>query len=438
MRFGPVEKYDTVLLKGVAHLPVRRDFQGIDRNFHVGLESRHRTTIDADLAREIELLHPDQRAAGPDHAARGYLVAGHCGLRIEIQLTLYRMAVSATVELLHNTSYGIYIPYDSYRTQDPQVTQSDLIAAPTSAPGRGFTAATVFIDGNPSGMRLVKLCGSRLSILVLPFAELARLKERLSPWDYVVYVIDDPSPTSNQKTYIGHGDGERKFGDRLGNAISATTQIYVVIAAGDTFDKVTAPYVEARLIGICTDLNIPLANSGRPFGRGLGIIDDLEQLVGHAETLLSVAGFTRIEIARQNPPALRLRLSVTTDRDEMVAMTEDEKAVVPQKGVAYRLGCRDLHAVGFAWNDRFYVMAGSDYARRSRSDLSYDHQRRRDLLEAEKWVGPATGMPDRMTLKVGFHCRSGAFAAKLLSGEHIDEDSWLAVETTATNCEAPA
>jgi hypothetical protein len=319
------------------------------------------------------------------------------------------------------------------------VTQSDLIISPTNPPGRGFTAATVFIDGNTNGMRLVKSAGSRLSILVLPFAELARLKERLSPWDYVVYVIDDPSPTGNQKTYIGHGDGERKFGDRLGKAISATTLIYVIIGAGDTFDKVTSPYVEARLIGICTDLNIPLANSGRPFGRGLCIIDDLEQLVGHAETLLSVAGFTRIEMARRSPPSFRTRLSVTTDRDEMVVMSEDEEVLVPQNGVAYRLDCRDLQVMGYGWNDRFYVMAGSDYARRTRSDLSYDHQRRRDLLEAEKWVAPVAGMPDKMTLKVGFHCRSGAFAAKLLSGEHIDESSWLAVETTAATptCEAP-
>jgi hypothetical protein len=319
------------------------------------------------------------------------------------------------------------------------VTRTDLIATPTSSPGRGFTAATVFIDGNAGGMRLVKSCGSRLSVLAMPFAELARLKERLSPWDYIVYVIDDPSPTSNQKTYIGHGDGERKFGDRLGNTIGANTQIYAVIAAGDTFDKVTAPYVEGRLIGICTDLNIPLANSGRPFGRGLGIMDDLEQLVGHAETLLSVAGFRRIEMARRDPPKLRHRLSVTTDRDEMVAMTEAEQSLVPQNGLAYRLDCRDLHAVGYAWNDRFYVMAESDYAQHTRSDLSYDHQRRRDLLEAEQWVGPVTGTLGKLTLKVGFHCRSRAFAAKLLSGEHIDEDSWLAVETTvaAATCEAP-
>jgi hypothetical protein len=324
--------------------------------------------------------------------------------------------------------------------RDRHVTQSDLIAAPTSTPGRGFTAVTVYVDGNPTGMRLVKSFGSRLSILVLPLADIARLKERLSPWDYCVYLIDDPSPESGQKTYIGHGDGERKFGDRLGNGISATTLIYVVVGSSDTLDKVTAPYLEARLIAICTDLDIPLANNGRPFGRGLGIVDDLEQLVGHTEVLLSVAGFTRIEMARRSPPALRTRLSVTTDRDEMVVMSEDEKALVLQTGVEYRLDCRDLHVVGYEWNDRFYVMAGSDYARRTRGDLSYDQQRRRDMLEAEKWVGPVVGMPDRMTLKVDFHCRSRAFAAKLMSGEHIDRDSWLAVDTTASTpptCEVP-
>lgn len=327
--------------------------------------------------------------------------------------------------------------------------QSNSTTAPTGAPaqigasagyGRAFTVTTVFIDGNPSAMRLIKSCGTRLSVLAAPFAELARVKEQLSPWDYVVYVIDDPSPASRQKTYIGHGDGERKFGDRLGNAISATTQIYVVIADESTFDKVTTSYIEARMIRICTDLNIPLANSGRPYGRGLRIMDDLEQLVGHAEMLLSAAGFARIDVARSNPPILRLRLSVTADLDEMVAMTDDEKTAVPTKGVAYRLGCRDLRAIGYEWNDRFYVIAGSDYARRTRTGLSQDHRVRRKLLEAEGWVGPATDTPDKMRLEVGFHCRSRSFAAKILSGEHIDEESWLAVETTATapSCEAPA
>ncbi|WGD50261.1 hypothetical protein QA641_32325 [Bradyrhizobium sp. CB1650] len=321
--------------------------------------------------------------------------------------------------------------------------------APNGAPARtgvsgayerAFTVTTVFIDGNPSGMRLIKSCGTRLSVLAAPFSELARVKEHLSPWDFVVYVIDDPSPIPAQPTYIGEGDGERRFGAQLGNAVGAATQIYVVIADESTFNKITAPYVEARLIQVCTDLNVPLSNSTQPYGRGLRIIDDLEQLVGHAEMLLFAAGFTRIDFARRNPPALRHRLSVTTDLEEMVAMTDEEKTIVPAEGVAFRLDRRDLRVEGYKWNDRFYVMAGSDYARRTRSSLSEDHKARRRLLENEKWVDSASGTADKMKLGVGFHCRSGAFAAKLLSGEHIDEDSWLAVEMTANapSCEAPA
>lgn len=326
------------------------------------------------------------------------------------------------------------------RSHSTALTGARAQAEASAAYGRAFAVTTVFIDGNPSGMRLIKSCGTRLSVLAAPFAELARVKEQLSPWDYVVYVIDDPSPASRQKTYIGHGDGERKFGDRLGNGISATTQIYVVIADEDTFDKVTTSYVEARMIGICTALNIPLSNSGRPYGRGLRIMDDLEQLVGHAELLLSAAGFARIDVARADPPKFRLRLSVTADLDEMVAMSDEDKTAVPSKGVAYRLDCRDLRAVGYEWNDRFYVIAGSDYARRTRTGMSQDHKVRRKLLEAEKWVRSTTGTPDKMRLEVGFHCRSRSFAAKILSGDHIDEESWLAIEMTATapSCEAPA
>jgi hypothetical protein len=303
--------------------------------------------------------------------------------------------------------------------------------------GRAFTVSTVFLDVKPSGLRRIKSSGTRLSVLAGPFAELSRLKEYLSPWDFIAYVIDDPSPVPAQPTYIGEGDGERRIGSQLGNAVGEATQIYIIIADEDTFDKVTTSYVEARLIQICTELNVPLANSAQPYGRGLRIMDDIEQLVGHAEMLLFAAGFTRIDLARRSPPTLRLRLSVTTDLEEMVAMTDDEKSIVPAEGAAYRLDRRDLRVNGYKWNDRFYVMAGSDYARRTRGSLSEDHKARRRLLEKEKWVDPASDTADKMTLGVGFHCRSGAFAAKLVSGEHIDEDSWVAVETTAPTYEIP-
>lgn len=294
---------------------------------------------------------------------------------------------------------------------------------------RAFTVSTIFLDGHPSGMRLIKSCGSRLSLIAAPFKALERIKECLSPWQYVVYVIDDPLLVADTTTYIGHGDGERDFGDRLGDADTENMQIYVIIADEETFDKFTTTYIESRLIRICTEFNVPLVNAGRPFGRSLTIRDDLEQLVGHAEMLLSAAGFVRIDLARRSPPESSRRLSVTAALDEMVAMTDDEMTIVTAEGNAYRLAWRDLQVVGHEWNDRFYVIAGSDYASRTRSSLSHDHRGRRELLEAQGWVGPKIDSPDRMMLKVGFSCRSRAFAAKVLSGEKLDEKHWVAVES---------
>ena len=184
-------------------------------------------------------------------------------------------------------------------------------------------AATVFIDGNASGMRLVKSSGSRLSVLVI--AVRRACAPQGAPFALGLHRLRDRRPFANQRPEDLYRSRRRRAKVRRSARQHYRREPHRSMsssAAGDTFDKVTAPYVEGRLIGICTDLNIPLANSGRPFGRGLGIMDDLEQLVGHVETLLSVAGFTRIEMARRDPPALRHRLSVTTDRDELVAMTE--------------------------------------------------------------------------------------------------------------------
>ena len=300
---------------------------------------------------------------------------------------------------------------------------------PLHACPRAFSVSTVFLEGHPGGMRLIKSCGSRLSLITAPFKALERIKACLSPWQYVAYVIDDPLFVANGTTYIGHGDGERDFGDRLGDA-TANMQIYVIIADEETFDKFTTTYLESRLIRICTELNIPLINGGRPFGRSLTIRDDLEQLVGHAEMLLFAAGFARIHLARMRPPEQCRRLSVTADLDEMVAMTDDEKAIVTAEGEAYRLAWRDLQVVAYEWNDRFYLIDGSDYASRTRTSLSHDHRGRRELLEAHGWVGPRIDAPDKMTVKLGFSCRSGAFAAKILSGEKLDEKHWVAVESS--------
>jgi len=293
---------------------------------------------------------------------------------------------------------------------------------------RPFAATTIYFDGAPAGLRRIESWGSRLSLFAGPYTDAGRLRTFLDPAAYVVYAIADPAPGSDQPAYFGHSDKERRWGDRLPPEVNGTTQRYILTADGGTLDKVMASYIEARLIQICTDLNISLFNSARPYGGGLRVRAEAEQLVGHAEMLLHAAGFTRIDDARRTPMAVRRRLSVTADLDEMVVMTEMETVAVPREGDRFRFSHRELKADAYRWNGSFYVLPGADYARRTRSGLSDDHRRRRELMEAEKWVGAVPGAKDKMTLQLGFRCRSGAFAAKLLSGEKLDEDAWLAAD----------
>lgn len=313
-----------------------------------------------------------------------------------------------------------------------------------STPARPFAATTIYLDGTPAGLRRIESCGSRLTLFAGPFTEAERLRAFLHPTAYVVYVIADPEPGSDQPSYVGHGDHKRRWGETFRQKIKNGAQIYVLTADDETLDKVRASYVEARLIQICADLNVPLINAARPYGDGLRVRAEAEQLVGHAEMLLHAAAFTKIDDARRTPATGRRRLSVTADLDEMVMMTETEAIAVPRDGERFRLSHRELKADAYRWKGAFYVMPGADYARRTRSSLSDDHRRRRELMEAEKWVDAAPGAKERMTLQLGFRCRSGAFAAKLLSGEKLDEDAWRAADALsyeadpAPTCEDPA
>ncbi|WP_036030047.1 hypothetical protein [Bradyrhizobium yuanmingense] len=309
---------------------------------------------------------------------------------------------------------------------------------------RPFAATTIYLDGPPAGLRRIESWGSRLSLFAGPYTDAGRLRAFLDPAAYVVYAIADPAPGSNQPPYFGHSDKERRWGDRLPPEIKGTTQIYILAADGGTLDKVMASYIEARFIQICTELNIKLLNSARPYGGGLRVRPEAEQLVGHAEMLLHAAGFTLIDDARRAPATIRRRLSVTADLEEMVVMTEAEAIAVPREGERFRLSHRELKADAYRWKGSFYVLPGADYAPGTRSGLSDDHRKRRELMKAEKWVGPVPGAKDKLTLQLGFRCRSGAFAAKLLSGEHLDEEAWLAADAPGNDagpspsCEDPA
>jgi len=202
-------------------------------------------------------------------------------------------------------------------------------------------ARVALFDGSISGLREIDSFGSILAVRAAPFSELERMKATING-GFIAYVIDAP------QIYTGHGRDTRNIGDRIGEVAKQTSQVYVIYSRDPRFDKIAASYVEARVIDIAAELGIPLKNCVRPFGRGgLTISADHEQLVHHAQFLLSVAGFRRFEEARRSQPDRPLRVAVTGDLHDVLVI-EPEAVTIPAGAVRQRLVCRDLQAEGFA------------------------------------------------------------------------------------------
>jgi hypothetical protein len=280
-----------------------------------------------------------------------------------------------------------------------------------------LAARTVFIDGSASGLRNIDSLGSILRVIAGPFSELDRMKAGISS-AYIAYVIDTPL------IYIGYGRVLRSIGDRIEEQVQPASQVFIIYADDPRFAKFEASYIEDRLIKIAAELGVPLANRVRPFGRdGIARSPDLEQLVAHAQILLSVAGFRRFEEARQAQSDLPMRAVATGNLND-VNMLDPETMTVPTGAVLMRLAYRSLQAGGWAVGKRFHVLAGADYCYTTRSGLSEDNRQRRSAIEALNILQPMPGIPGRARLLVGLDCKSAAIAGKILSGEHIGTNAW--------------
>jgi hypothetical protein len=279
-------------------------------------------------------------------------------------------------------------------------------------------ARVALLDGSISGLREIDSLGSILAVHAAPFSQLDRIKANSG---YITYVIDAP------RIYTGHGRKSRKIGDRVDQKAKQTSQLYVICSSDPRFDKLAAMYLEGRLIDTADQLGLPLANIIQPFGRnGLRPSADHEQLVQHAQFLLSVAGFQRFEEARRTQSDRPLRVAATGDLHD-VRILEPETMTIPADAVRMRLIRRDLQAEGYAIGDRFLVRPGADYSCVSKSGLSEDNRSRREAIEAMGVLEPLPGVTDRARLPVGLDCRSPAIAAKILSGEHIGTNAWQAI-----------
>jgi hypothetical protein len=291
-----------------------------------------------------------------------------------------------------------------------------------------LTARTVLFDGDGSGLRDIDSFGSILQVRAAPFADLDRMMSA-SRLTYVTYVVDTP------RIYTGQGKGDRKIGDRLDPQELKQAQVYIIHSLDPRYDKLAASYVEDRLIDIADELGVPLANRTRPFGRnGLRLSPDLEQLVVHAQFLLPIAGFRRFEEARQTNPDRPARVAATADLHD-VRIIEPEDVSIPADAVIMRLVHRTLQAEGYKVGERFVVLPGADYCYETKSGLSEDNRARRkaieELDEQLDLLQELPGITDRRRLRVGLDCKSAPIAAKIVTGEHLDNRAWAAAPLPA-------
>jgi hypothetical protein len=280
------------------------------------------------------------------------------------------------------------------------------------------TARVTLLDGSISGRREVDSFGSILRVRASSFDELDKLKADLNG-GYMVYVID------GAKIYTGHGQGSRTIGERLEKAVRHASQVYIIFSADPRFDKVTASYVEARLINIAAHMAIPLANSVRPFGHdGLHLSADLEQLVADTLFLLTVAGFRRFDESQLTEADRPVRVPATGDLDDLLVIDPEVAKTISAGAIFQRLVCRDVQAMGCAIAGRFLILPDADYVFESKSGLSPHNLQRRMAIETMNILRALPGVTDRAKLTVGLDCKSRAIAAKILTGEHVGTDAW--------------
>jgi hypothetical protein len=70
------------------------------------------------------------------------------------------------------------------------------------------------------------------------------------------------------------------------------------------------------------------------------------------------------------------------------------------------------------------VLPGADYCYETKSGLSTDNKSRREAIEQLDIFEELPGITGRARLRVGLDCKSAPIAAKIISGEHVDNDAW--------------
>jgi hypothetical protein len=247
----------------------------------------------------------------------------------------------------------------------------------------------------------------------------------------------------HERVYIGEtGNVGRRLSEHATDpSKSFAREAYVISGGGNAaFDKTAALYLQHRLT--CAAEAAGLVQVQR--GSSATLLDlpawrcaPLDRIVQDGKRVLYDAGCRAFDssCASQHPThkALPNSLGMTeADAEERPEADDSGQmeigvAATPHDAMEFQFSYGDVWGRGYAANDGFVVMAGSEVRTLINASVNPILHTRRAALDEAAVLADIPGILDRKRLLVSVWFPSMAIAAKVLAGAHVASTKWAAV-----------
>jgi hypothetical protein len=247
--------------------------------------------------------------------------------------------------------------------------------------------------------------------------------------------------TDHERVYIGEtGNVGRRLSEHAADlSKSFAREAYVISGGGNAaFDKTAALYLQHRLTRAAEAAGLVQVQKGS----SATLLDlpawrcaPLDRIVEDGKRVLYDAGCRAFDssCASQRPiPKVPITVGLTEAAEDNLEADDSgqmEIGVVatPCDAVEFQFAYGDVWGRGYAANDGFVVMAGSEVRTLINASVNPILHTRRAALEEASVLADIPGLHDRKRLLVSVWFPSMAIAAKVLAGAHVASTKWAAV-----------
>jgi hypothetical protein len=290
--------------------------------------------------------------------------------------------------------------------------------------------------GGVAGLREVSDEAANLSVVAFPIEQLDQVAATRSLAVPACYML-----TNGSTTYVGEtGNVGVRLAQHLADQTkNFATEVFVIGSASERcLDKTAAIVLQhhfTNAVELASLVNLKKGRNPQTIELPMWRRASLERLVQTARRLLFDAGCRTLD--SNNPRVLLSALpnvsivppSTPDDSDENGLLTIGVP-IAPDGCEEYELLYANLWARGYAYDEDFVVCVGSEIRvgiNQSANPILWT--RRRELAEAGA-LQMIRGVEDRQRLTIAVAFPSAAIAAKVVTGAHVNANSWQKLRQT--------